>query len=95
LWYFILLSGANSQPESLQEFRTVIPRDAGVFEIAPGNEYRIRVWGKSLFNRNSRRFTAPRIDSPVEATHNHRTQATACAVVNCDNYTRRAGARRA
>jgi len=26
---------------------------------------------------------------------NHRMQATACALANCSNYTRRAGARRA
>jgi hypothetical protein len=67
---FSLKPGENSLPERLQAFRTVIPATNGSFEIVPDREYRVRVWGKTKLNRNSRRFTAPRIATMMETPAN-------------------------
>ncbi len=69
LWYFVMKSGKNSQPKRLQEFQGVTPRGDAEFELVPGREYRIRVWGETRLNRNSRRFTVNASVGDLEATY--------------------------
>ena len=76
VWAFALKPGRNSVPEQLGDFRIVIANSAGLFELIPGHEYRVRVGGKTRLNRNSRRFTAPAPGATLGTTYNNALNLT-------------------
>ena len=70
VWKFVLNSGLNRLPGNLEGFRTIVPGPEVEFEIVPGRDYRVVVWGGSKFSRNSRTFIAPQPTIGRKLTHN-------------------------
>jgi hypothetical protein len=70
VWRFVLNNGLNQLPGDLEGFRSTVPGPDVAFEIVPGRDYRVVVWGSSKFSRSSRTFTAPQTALGRKSTHN-------------------------